>query len=392
MIDIDSFSQDFKNRYGVLPAIFSAPGRVNLIGEHTDYNDGFVLPFAIDKRTYVGVASRSDGLINVHSRTLDESVEITLSDPERTQGWSLYIRGIAEVLKREGVFRGGADLLIDSEIPFGAGLSSSAALEISVGLALSTIGGKDIGMVELAFVGQEVEHEYIGVRSGIMDQFTSALALSGHALLIDCRSLEFENIPLDLGGYVLVVCDSKVEHELADTEYNRRREECEEGVELLRQRFPDIHALRDVTDDQLRESHDLLPANVFRRCRHVINENIRTLESAGAIATGDLNRLGILMYESHESLRVDYEVSCAELDWLVDAASKFDGVIGGRMTGGGFGGCTINLVKNDAADGFRAQIEEEFRDRFDKDTDVFRVSPSAGAHGHSVDSRNINSV
>jgi galactokinase len=383
MIDIASIAGEFEERYGTRPRIFSAPGRVNLIGEHTDYNDGFVLPFAIDKRTFVGCSARDDNKVHVHSRTVDESVVIDLDDAERRKGWSLYIRGIAEVLRRRGIFVSGADLLIDSDIPFGAGLSSSAALEVSVGLALATLGGKDIDRVDLAFAGQEVENQYLGVRSGIMDQFTSALAQKDYALLIDCRSLAFQNIPLELGDLSLVVCDSKVEHELADSAYNERRSQCEEGVRLLRQRFPSISSLRDVTLDQLTVGEDLLPETILKRCRHVVGENSRTLDSAKALEKGDLSRLGQLMYGSHESLRDDYEVSCDELDMLVEAARRFDGVFGARMTGGGFGGCTINLVNSGSVEQFVSSISDQFRQTFGRDTEIFQVAPSDAARAEN---------
>lgn len=383
MIDVAAITREFEERYGSTPRIFSAPGRVNLIGEHTDYNDGFVLPFAIDKRTYVGCSRRDDEKIHVYSRTVDDSVTLDPADPARKKGWSLYIRGMVDVLRQRGVFTGGADLYIDSEIPFGAGLSSSAALEVSVGLALATVGEKGIDRVDLAFAGQEVEHEYIGVRSGIMDQFTSALAQKDHALLVDCRSLAFQNIPMRLRDVSLIVCDSKVEHELADSAYNERRSQCEEGVELLKRQFPRISSLRDVTAEQLCAAKDRLPETIMKRCRHVVSENARTLESVNALETGDLARLGRLMYASHESLRDDYEVSCSELDMLVDAARQVDGVIGARMTGGGFGGCTINLVESRSADRFVSAISDQFRQSFGRDTEIFSVSPSDAARAEN---------
>ena len=379
MFDLNEFRGDFMDRYGYRPAIFSAPGRVNLIGEHTDYNDGFVLPFAIDKRTYVGYSARGDGVINVHSRTVGKSESFAPGDSKVRKGWGRYIRGMAEILQRRGHRINGADLLIDSEIPLGAGLSSSAALEISVGLAFTSTGGKTLDLVDLAFVGQEVEHNYLGVRSGIMDQFTSALGKAGSALLIDCRTSSFEPVPLDLGELALVVCDSNVEHELAGSEYNLRREQCEKGVEIFRTKKPVVKALRDVSELDLEAAEEILPEVIYRRCRHVITENARTLESVSALKKGDLDRLGDLMYRSHESLKDDYEVSCDELDVLVAAASEFDGVLGARMTGGGFGGCTINLVKKDRIDDFIPYMKSRFQKAFGRDTNIFRVIPSDGA-------------
>ena len=379
MVDLAEFRDDFSNRYGYRPGIFSAPGRVNLIGEHTDYNDGFVLPFAIDKRTYVGYTPRGDGVINVHSRTIDKSYSFVPGDSKRQDGWSLYVRGMAEILQRRGFQMKGADLRIDSDIPFGAGLSSSAALEMSVGLALSSGGDKTLDLVDLAFAGQEVEHHYLGVRSGIMDQFTSALGKADNALVIDCRTLAFEAVPLELGDLALVVCDSNVKHELAASEYNLRREQCEKGVEILRKRNPGVKTLRDVSEADLQTVADLLPEDIYRRCRHVVTENGRTLESVAAIKAREFEKLGGLMYRSHESLRDDYEVSCKELDTLVDAAREFDGVLGARMTGGGFGGCTINLLREGRVGHFTSHVKERFRKDFGRETDIFRVVPSDGA-------------
>ncbi len=385
MIDLEDFRQDFRNRYGYRPEVFSAPGRVNLIGEHTDYNDGYVLPCAIDKRTYVGCISRDDGMINVHSRTIDKSAAFTPGDSKREKGWSLYVRGMAEVMLRRGHRVKGADLLIDSDIPFGAGLSSSAALEISVGLALASIGGKTIDMVDLAFTGQEVEHNYLGVRSGIMDQFTSALGKAGNALFIDCRSLAFQHVPLDLSQVTLVVCGSKVEHELAASEYNTRREECEKGVELLRAEFPTVRALRDVSEDEFSRVENKLPEVIRRRCRHVITENVRTRRSKDARMDGDMKHFGELMYQSHRSLKEDYEVSCDELDMLVESAAEIDGVLGARMTGGGFGGCTVNLVRSDRVADFTTIVSKRFEEAFGRETEIFTAVPSDGARAEDPD-------
>ena len=382
MFDLTAFASDFTERFGSRPAIFGAPGRVNLIGEHTDYNDGFVLPFAIDKRTFVGCVLRDDFMINAHSRTLNESVSIRIGDTDRSKGWGLYLHGIAERLKSRGTAITGANLLVDSEIPFGAGLSSSAALEISVGLALATVGGSSVDLVDLAFAGQEVEHEYLGLRSGIMDQFTSALATADNALLIDCRTLAFENIPINFEDHAFVVCDSKVEHELADSAYNERRSQCEEGVYLIKKSFPSVRSLRDVSEQHLAEVD--LPDPIDRRCRHVVSENKRTLESAEALRQGKLEQLGTLMFESHESLRDEYEVSCDELDVLVEAARGFDGVVGARMTGGGFGGCTINVVKSARLGDFESHISKRYREAFDKETEIFQVRPSGGARQEEI--------
>lgn len=382
MIDPRSIGSDFEQRFGRRALVVSAPGRVNLIGEHTDYNEGFVLPFAIDKRTYVACAARDDGIINAFSQTLYDGLTIDLSDNTRGSGWGLYIKGIADRLASRGIAVSGGDILIDSDIPVGAGLSSSAALEVSVGFALLNLAGSKVDLVDLALAGQEVEHQYAGVRSGIMDQYTSALAAEDNALLIDCRSLSFENVPISIPGYALLVCDSRVEHELASSEYNQRRLECEEGVLRLKEYNSSITSLRDVSMNELEIRQNILSDTVFRRCRHVISENRRTIESAEALRKGELTRLGSLMLESHKSLRDDYEVSCPELDLLVSSATEHKGVLGARMTGGGFGGSTINLVEERGVEGFTESVKRSFSDAFGHDPGIFRVSPSRGVMAH----------
>ena len=321
MIDPVEFSSAFKQRFGGEPVVFSAPGRVNLIGEHTDYNDGFVLPFAIDKRTYVAVTPRTDKMVRAYTRTLDKYVEFHLSDPPpKKVDWSTYLRGIIAILAEKGIEIGGADILIDSDVPSGAGLSSSAALEIALGMGICESVSTKIDARELAFAGQQVEHRFAGVRSGIMDQFASALGEQGCALLIDCRSLEVTPVSLPLEDVLLVICDSRVKHSLASSEYNRRREECEEGVKILANKLEGITSLRDVSAADLDRFSDDLPEVIRQRCRHVISENARTLAVTAALGRGDLGETGRMMVLSHESLRDDYQVSCPELDLLVETA------------------------------------------------------------------------
>lgn len=380
-MDIQTFTSDFRWRYGCDPLIVSAPGRVNLIGEHTDYNEGFVLPFAIDKRTYVAYAPRRGRTVSVYSRTLDKAAEFDLDQPnqERIRDWSTYIEGMAKILERRGLSIPGARMTVNSTIPFGAGLSSSAALEIAVGYALASLGNNTIDERELAFAGQEVEHEFFGVQSGIMDQFASALSLEGHVMLIDCRTFEVEHIPLQLNDLMLVVCDTGVKHDLAATAYNQRRLECQEGVALLGDRVPGINALRDVTFEDLATHSEVLPPLILKRCRHVVSENDRTLRAAAAIRSDDLAALGRLMFESHDSLRDDYEVSCIELDTLVEIALEIPGVVGARMTGGGFGGCTINLIAKASYPEFERKTRDSYASAFGRDPSIFEVKASNGA-------------
>jgi galactokinase len=364
LIDTAALRGAFHDLYGTRPRLFRAPGRVNLIGEHTDYNDGFVLPMAIDRETCVAAAPRTDRRVRVYSLNLDEHAEFDLDSPgARERGiWLDYIEGVARALERRGVRLSGADLALSSDVPTGAGLSSSAALEVSTGLALASIAGHEVDRVELALAGQEAEHTYVGAKVGIMDQFIASLGRAGHALLIDCRTLETEAIPVDTTDTLVAICDTRVKHELSASEYNTRRAECEEGVELLRRAgLQNIRALRDVSEADFERYGAALPEVVKRRCRHVVTENARTLDASAALKEGRLAEMGRLMYESHASLRDDYEVSCRELDTLVEIAASLAGTtLGARMTGGGFGGCTVNLVRRDRLESFQETITREY--------------------------------
>jgi galactokinase len=382
MIDLSALRRTFESLYGTEPRLFSAPGRVNLIGEHTDYNDGFVLPMAIDRRTVVAAAARSDRRVRVRSLNLEEDAEFDLDRPEtlRRRHWLDYVEGVARILEDGGLRLSGAELAIESDVPVGAGLSSSAALEVSVGLALASVSGAEIDRVQLAVAGQAAEHKYVGANVGIMDQFVAALASRGHALLIDCRSLEWTPIPLNLPGTAVLICDTGVKHELASSEYNTRRAECERGVRLLRQILPGIKALRDVSLAEFQKHEQHLPEPVRRRCRHVVSENARTLAFADALRSGDLEEMGRLMALSHESLRDDYEVSSRELDLLVEIATTLkEATAGARMTGGGFGGCTVNLVRRAAVEKFQEVIRREYSRVTNIDPAIYMVEADDGA-------------
>jgi galactokinase len=382
MVDVQALRASFETTYGCEASVFTAPGRVNLIGEHTDYNDGFVLPMAIERHTAVAAAARSDRKVRVQSLDEGGSFEFDLSapGPKQRRLWLDYVEGTAQALLARGFALRGADLLLVSDVPRGAGLSSSAALEMSVGLALATLGeNSPIDRVKLALAGQAAEHEYVGTKCGIMDQYISALGQKDHALLIDCRSLEPTAVPLQLGDNVVLMCDSRVHHELASSAYNRRREECRQGVTLLERALPGIKALRDVTTEQFQEHEALLPEPVRARCRHVVTENARTLEATQALRAGDLATFGRLMVESHESLRRDYEVSCAELDTLVDIATGEPGVHGARMTGGGFGGCTVNLVATSALERVSEALRRKYAEQYGKEPQIFVSRAAQGA-------------
>jgi len=381
MIDARKLAASFQQRYGTTPRIFRAPGRVNLIGEHTDYNDGFVLPMAIDRETVVAIAPRTDRVLRVWSLNLEDSQELNLDQagPGRRGRWTDYVEGIAAALAGRGLMLTGADIALYSDVGIGSGLSSSAALEISLGTALTAVSGHSIDRLSLALAGQTAEHQHVGIRCGIMDQYTSAHALKDHAILLDCRSLDAKQIPLQLGEYQVVICDTRVRHTLASSEYNQRRQDCYSGVQTLGAVLPGIRALRDVTIDQLQSHRSMLAETVYRRCRHVITENTRTVKAAEALASGNVVEVGKLMSESHHSLRDDYQVSCSELDILVESAEAQPGVLGARMTGGGFGGCTVNLVQKSSFGSFREKVSREYQINTQTIPEIFPAHASAGA-------------
>ena len=373
-------AQKLRELYGELNGVFRAPGRVNLIGEHTDYNDGFVMPAALAFYTYVAAGPRTDCKLSVYSIDFDESREFDLADLAGgpTGHWSDYVRGVAGVLQAEENAIRGANLVIKGEVPIGAGLSSSAALEVATALALLTNSGLIWGRVQVAKVCQRAEHEYAGTKCGIMDQFIACCGLANHALLLDCRSLDYELLGID-ERVRIVVCNTMVKHELAAGEYNHRRADCEIGVLYLSQQLPDIRALRDVSLSQLNEYGSGLPDVTYRCCRHAISENARVLEAATALKDSNLARFGVLMGESHVSLRDDYQVSCKELDLMVDLAGKCSGVYGARMTGGGFGGCTVNLVEADAVEEFRATVAREYKSATGLHPEIYVCTAADGA-------------
>jgi galactokinase len=354
-------TQHFERLFGTRPRIFRAPGRVNLIGEHTDYNDGFVMPAAVAFSTYVAVAPRPDRKLVIHSEEFPGNFEFDLDHlPERRTGaWCDYVLGVASVLQQRGLKFGGASLLVHGEVPIGAGLSSSAAVEVASALALMSMSETQLPLPEIAKLCQYAENNFVGAKVGIMDQFVSCMGKAGHAFLLDCRSLEFRFVPIPT-GIRLVVCNTMVKHDLATGAYNTRRAECEEGARLFAKWDPAVRALRDVSVDLLDQHLHDLPPTIGKRCSHVVRENQRTLDAARLLTEGDLAQVGTLMCESHNSLRDLYEVSCRELDIMVDAAEGLAGFVGGRMTGGGFGGCTVNLVREENAEGFAKGIAERY--------------------------------
>ena len=378
--------EKFKARFGTTAAIYRAPGRVNLIGEHTDYNEGFVLPAAIGFSCWVAIAPREDQKLVIYSENFEATVEVDLDKlPARGSGaWSDYPVGVAWAHVQAGNHPRGANLCISGDVPLGSGLSSSAAIEVSVGYAMLDIAKQSIDRTKLALLCQRAENEFVGARCGIMDQFISCHGRAGHALLLDCRSLEFQLVKMPPKVH-LVICNTMVKHEHGAGEYNARRAECEEGVRLLSLVLPGIQSLRDVSAAQLEMHRGRLSDTIYKRCRHVITEIGRTRKAANALETGEIRQLGQLMADSHRSLQDDFEVSCRELDVMVEIASQQRGIYGARMTGGGFGGCTINLVDANESTGFRKHVAEEYASATGLRPDIYICEASQGAEAIQLD-------
>jgi galactokinase len=375
-----SIAEQFRAKFGVNPRVYRAPGRVNLIGEHTDYNEGFVMPVAVGFYCWVAISPREDQKLVICSDGFPDAAEVELNSSEirPRRRWSDYPVGVALQLKQSGFPLRGANMLIHGEVPMGAGLSSSAAIEVATALALAGESGHSPDRVQLAQLCQKAENEFVGARCGIMDQFISLHGRKNHALLLDCRSLHFELVAIP-ECVRLVICNTMVKHDLASGEYNQRRAQCEEAVQRLAKVLPGIRSLRDVTLEQLERHRGSLSEIIYKRVLHVVTENARVLDAAEALRTGDVERVGKRMVESHGSLRDLYEVSCAELDMMVDQASRQEGVYGARMTGGGFGGSTINLVKARFADPFAENVARGYEKETGIVPQIHICEPAEGA-------------
>jgi galactokinase len=374
---VEDFRRLFAGAEGL--RVFRAPGRVNLIGEHTDYNLGFVMPMALDMATYVAVAPSADGKLRIWSEQRGEMRELdpaSIAGLERGPHWSDYPLGVARELVRAGFGIQGANLLIRSTVPEGSGLSSSAALEVSSALAF--LRGRPLDPLELARLCQRAEREFVGMPCGIMDQYISVFGREHSAVEIDCRSLSHRYVPLP-EGIAFVAVNTMVKHALAGSAYKERVRECAEAVERLKARYPGIASLRDVSPEQFAPVEETLPDIIRRRARHVVTEDARVNRFVEASGRGDLAFMGHLLVESHRSLQHDYEVSCAELDFLVDTALAIPGVLGSRMTGGGFGGCTVTMLRHADAARFRETIARAYESQFHVTPRVYECNPSAGA-------------
>jgi galactokinase len=380
MTRLSTIVERFRSRFGADPYVYRAPGRVNLIGEHTDYNEGFAMPAAIGFYCWVAVGTREDRKLNIYSEEFSAAADVDLSSAARqpSKTWSDYPIGVALQLEQAGFRLRGANLLIESEVPIGAGLSSSAAIEVATALALVDQSGWSPERLQLALLCQRAENEFVGARVGIMDQFVSLYGQKDHALMLDCRALSFESLLIP-DTVKLVISNTMVKHELASGEYNRRRADCEEAVRRLSEFLPGIRALRDVSAEQLEQYRGMISEVTYKRALHVVTENARVLDSAEALRSGDIVRFGKRMAESHRSLRDLYEVSCRELDLMVDLAYQQKGVYGARMTGGGFGGATINLVDARYAGEFKEKIAKSYQRETGLVPQIYICKPAEGA-------------
>ncbi len=370
----------FRKLYGNEPILVQAPGRVNLIGEHTDYNEGFVFPAAIEFQTQAAIAKRTDRRMIVTSENYAERVEFDLDQlpKEPRNHWSDYVVGIVGLLQRKLGGLPGADLLLHGNVPQGAGLSSSASLEVAVCKAFLELSGKSMEGVAIALLCQQAENEFVGARCGIMDQFISVHGKKNHALRLDCRTLEYRLLPIP-PDVRLVICNTMVRHSLSGGEYNERRAECEAGARFFAERIPGVKSLRDVTLEEYEKFGRQLPEVIRKRCHHILTENVRVLQAAEALQAGDLKLFGRLMGSSHASLRDDFEVSCEELDLMVRLAQANTGVYGARMTGGGFGGCTINLVEERHVESFRENVAAGYEKGTGRAPEIYISSAADGA-------------
>ena len=372
--------QSFRHHFEAEPLVVFAPGRINLIGEHTDYQEGFVFPAAISQGIWAAIAKNNLGVCRAYSLDFDQEFSFELGSMSPKKGhWSTYVMGVCTLLQLAGYPLANFDLVVGGDIPTGAGVSSSAALSVAVGLGLSEVFSFHIPKKNLALYAQKAEHLFAGVNCGIMDPYASAFGVENHALLLDCRTVSHQEIPISLGEYSLLLVNSKVSHALANSAYNQRRAACEESVVILQKSFPNIRTLRDLKENDLSSIKQLLPDALFPKAKHVITECARVKQAAEALQIGNLVEVGKLLQASHESLREDFDVSCLELDFLELQAKSTAGVLGARMMGGGFGGCLLTLLKTSEIPNFKTTIQEAYYNTFQLTPDFIEVSLGSGA-------------
>jgi galactokinase len=373
-------AQIYQTKFNGNPFLFRSPGRINLIGEHTDYNQGFVLPAAIDKAVYLAAGLRTDQRVCLYAMSYKEDFEVSLSDVQKTPGhWSNYLLGVAAVLREKGFPLGGFNLVVGSDVPVGAGLSSSAALECATVFALNDLFGLRLEKKQMILIAQQAEHQFAGVLCGIMDQFASMYGKKDHVMKLDCRSMDFQYLPAQLGEYELVLLNSNVSHSLASSAYNQRRSECARAVALIQDQYPSVESLRDCTLPMLQECVAPVDQISFTRARYVVEEIERLQAACTALEDGDIQRLGELMFETHDGLSKMYEVSCPETDFLVDFVRNNAAVAGARMMGGGFGGCTLNLVRKDRVASLTPQIAQAYSESMGRELSVIEVKIEEGS-------------
>jgi len=381
MIDKKVIEDCFTKYFGEgEPRFFTAPGRINIIGEHTDYNGGFVLPGAVDKAITMAIQPNGTDIVNLISIDHEEAaLFFRIGGPQPKEQWASYFYGVIEEMRQRGAKVGGFNAVFGGDVPLGAGMSSSAALESCIGTALNAIFDLKFTKEELAKIGQMTEHHYIGVRCGIMDQFASIFGQKGKVVRLDCRSLMYDLVPFNPKGIEIVLIDTMVKHLLASSEYNVRRAQCEEGVAVIKKYLPNVELLRDISIEELEAHRSEIDPVSFRRCAFVINENKRLMAACAAMEKGDFEEVGRQIYATHEGLSEEYGVSCAELDFIVNIAREHKAVLGARMMGGGFGGCVIALVKKEGVADYVADVKEKYMVKFDRDPRVIEVTISDGA-------------
>jgi galactokinase len=372
-------AEKFRELHQEEPLLFRSPGRVNLIGEHTDYNNGFVLPGAIEKSIYFAISKREDSEVNLFAYDLNEFDEFEISNPNFIKGkWSNYLKGVIDQLNKMGHKYSGFNCVFGGDIPIGAGLSSSAALEAGLAFALNHIYNLGIEKLSLVRLAQKAENEFVGMNCGIMDQYINIFGKNGNVVRIDCQSLEYEYFPFDFKDISIVLFNSLVTHSLASSEYNKRREECNEGVAIIQEKYAKVKSLRDVSPGMLNEFKDEMNEVVFRRCKYAVEETERVIKACNCLVGKDLAKFGEYMYQTHEGLSKEYEVSCEEMDYLVEQARKNKVILGARMMGGGFGGCTINLIKNNGINNAVENISRLYSDKYGKKPEVYITTISNG--------------
>jgi len=383
MIDnkTDTVVKQFKNKFHKKPLLVRSPGRINLIGEHTDYNEGFVLPAAIDKAIIFAVSPNNRRLYRFYSTDMKESIEVKKDYLEKSRTpWANYLLGVIDQINKMGFDVPGFDCVFGGDIPIGAGLSSSAALEAGLAFSINQLFQLGISNLDLVKLSQKAENEFVGVQCGIMDQFANIFSAPKTVMKIDCRSLEYEYFPFDFKDIHIVLYDTHVSHSLASSEYNQRRLQCKQGVEFLKNYYPEIKSLRDVKPKYLDSLKNQMNPLIYKRCHYVVEENERLLSACDDLRKKDLRSFGKKMFQTHQGLKSEYEVSCDELDFLVHMTQDQDAVLGSRMMGAGFGGCTLNFIQKESMNRINDQIKSHYLDRFNKKLGIYKIKIGKGTH------------